>query len=218
MKRVVVCSGGPSKEVVDFKQLPFYTNEAIFIGADRGTLRLLEEGILPNEAIGDFDSLTQEEQNFMKQKVQKVTELQTEKDETDTHIAILAALEYKPDEIIVTGVTGGRLDHYEAALHDICRFQLENPTITFIIQNNQNIIQFLPSGTHTIDFDNHYKYVSFFSFGEHVENMTLQGFMYDVVDEYINVGDAKFTSNELKNRIGTISFTAGICLMIRSSD
>lgn len=218
MKRVVVCSGGPSKEVVDFKQLPFHTDEAIFIGADRGALGLLEAGILPNEAIGDFDSLTQEEQSFMKQKIQKVTELQMEKDETDTHIAILTALEYKPEEVIVTGVTGGRLDHYEAALHDICRFQMENPTIIFTIQNNQNIIQFLPSGTHTISFDNHYKYVSFFSFGEHVKNINLQGFLYDVEDEYINVGNAKFTSNELKDRTGTISFTAGICLMIRSSD
>lgn len=218
MKRVVICSGGPSKEVVDFKQLPFHTDEAIFIGADRGALQLLDEGILPKEAIGDFDSLTQEAQNFLKQQIKKVTELQMEKDETDTHIAILLALEYEPDEIIVTGVTGGRLDHYEAALHDICRFQLENPTISFVIQNNQNIIQFLPSGTHTIDFDSHYKYVSFFSFGEQVENMTLQGFLYDVEDEYINVGNAKFTSNELKDRTGTISFTAGICLMIRSSD
>ena len=61
MKRVVVCSGGPSKEVVDFKQLPFHRDEAIFIGADRGALWLLKEGILPNEAIGDFDSLTTEE-------------------------------------------------------------------------------------------------------------------------------------------------------------
>ena len=63
----------------------------------------------------------------MKTKVQKVTELQSEKDETDTHIAILTALDYKPNEIIVTGITGGRLDHYEAALHDICRLQLKNP-------------------------------------------------------------------------------------------
>lgn len=218
MKRVVVCSGGPSKEVVDFKQLPFHTDEAIFIGADRGALWLLEAGIQPNEAIGDFDSLTQEELNFMKQNVRKITELQMEKDETDTHVAILIGLDYKPDEIILTGVTGGRLDHYEAALHDICRFQLENPTITFAIQNNQNIIRFLPQGTHTINLDNHYKYVSFFSFGKSVENMTLQGFLYDVEDEYINVGNAKFTSNELKDRTGTISFTAGICLMIRSSD
>ncbi|MFJ7824997.1 thiamine diphosphokinase [Psychrobacillus sp. NPDC096623] len=218
MKRVVVCSGGPSKEVVDFKQLSFHSDEAIFIGADRGALWLLEAGILPNEAIGDFDSLTLEEQNFMKKKIKKVIELQMDKDETDTHIAILTALDYKPDEVIVTGVTGGRLDHYEAALHDICHFQLENPTITFAIQNNQNIIQFLTSGTHTINFDSHYKYVSFFSFGEHVKNMKLQGFLYNVEDEYIQVGNAKFTSNELKSQTGTISFTAGICLMIRSSD
>ena len=93
----------------------------------------------------------------MKTKVQKVTELQSEKDETDTHIAILTALDYKPNEVIVTGITGGRLDHYEAALHDICRLQLKNPSIIFSIQNKQNIIQFLPAGTHQINYGDHYK-------------------------------------------------------------
>ena len=60
--------------------------------------------------------------------------------------------------------------------------------------------------------------MSFFSFGEQVENMTLHGFLYNVDKEYMDVGNAKFTSNELKDQTGTISFTAGICLMIRSSD
>ena len=60
MKRVIVCSGGP-KEVVDFKQLPFLEEETIFIGADRGAIHLLSKGIVPDEIIGDFDSLTEEE-------------------------------------------------------------------------------------------------------------------------------------------------------------
>ena len=46
MKRVVICSGGPIEEVVDFKQLPFMKDETIFIGADRGALYLLEKGII----------------------------------------------------------------------------------------------------------------------------------------------------------------------------
>ncbi|WP_144509293.1 thiamine diphosphokinase [Bacillus sp. FJAT-22090] len=218
MTRVIVCSGGPVEEVVDFKQLPFFEEENVFIGADRGALHLLSKGIIPNEIIGDFDSLSENEFRLVKERVSTITILEVEKDETDTYIAIEKALAYKPDEIILTGVTGGRLDHYEAVLHDLCLFQLNNPETLFSIQNNQNIIQFLLPGIHNIKQDAHYKYISFFSFGEKVEKISLKGFLYNVIDEDISVGNAKFTSNELKGRTSTISFRAGICLMIRSSD
>lgn len=218
MKRVIVCSGGPVEEVVDFKQLPFFEDENVYIGADRGALHLLSKGIIPDEIIGDFDSLSEDEFKMVQEQVRTITLLPVEKNETDTHIAIEKALAYKPAEIILTAVTGGRLDHYEAVLHDLCLFQLNNPEILFLIQNDQNIIQFLFPGTHEIEQNTHYKYISFFSFGEKVEDITLRGFLYNVTKENISVGNAKFTSNEHKGRTSTISFKAGICLMIRSSD
>lgn len=218
MKSVIVCSGAPVEEVVDFKQLPLSKEETIFIGADRGAFHLLTNGITPDEIIGDFDSLLEDELDYLKQTVKKMTILQTEKDETDTHLAILRALTYDPDAVILTGVTGGRLDHYEAVMHDMLRFQSINPEIVFYIRNKQNILRFLLPGTHEIERDDYYKYISFFSFGETVEDISLRGFLYEVTEENISIGNAKFTSNEVSGRIGTISFTAGICLMIRSSD
>jgi len=218
MKRVVICSGGPKEEVVDFKQLLFLEDEVFFIGADRGALHLTENGIIPNEIIGDFDSLLDEEFQYLEQKVGKITKLQAEKDETDTHIAVIQALTYKPDQIILTAVTGGRLDHYEAVLHDMFRFQMSNPEVIFSIQNKQNIIRFLLPGTHLIEPNHQYKYISFFSFGEIVEAVWLRGFLYEVTNENIAMGNSKFTSNEVIGRTSNISFTKGICLMIRSSD
>ncbi|TQR20880.1 thiamine diphosphokinase [Psychrobacillus vulpis] len=218
MKSVIVCSGGPVEEVVDFKQLPLSKEDTIFIGADRGALHLLASGITPDEIIGDFDSLLEDEYRFLEQSVDKMTVLQAEKDETDTHIAILRALTYKPDAVILTAVTGGRLDHYEAVLHDMVRFQMKYPEINFYIRNKQNIIRFLLPGKHQIEQDKHFNYISFFSFGETVKNVYLRGFLYEVTNEDISIGNAKFTSNEVSGRNGTISFTAGICLMIRSSD
>ncbi|WP_391121138.1 thiamine diphosphokinase [Psychrobacillus sp. L3] len=218
MKSVIVCAGGPVEEVVDFKQLPFSKEETVFIGADRGALHLLTNGITPNEIIGDFDSLLEEEYQFLKKSVEKMTIMHPEKDETDTHLAILRALTYNPDSVILTAVTGGRLDHYEAVLHDMVRFQREYPEIVFYIRNKQNIIRFLLPGTHEIDQDYYFKYISFFSFGETVEGISLRGFLYEVTEENISIGNAKFTSNQVSGRNGTISITAGICLMIRSSD
>ncbi|WP_313891307.1 thiamine diphosphokinase [Psychrobacillus sp.] len=218
MTRVVVCSGGPIEEVVDFKQLPFSKEKTIFIGADRGALHLLQKGITPDEIIGDFDSLVEEEFHLLERSVEKITRLAVEKNETDTHIAVIKALSYNAETIILTAVTGGRLDHYEAVLHDMFRFQLNYPNTTFYIYNKQNAIRFLLPGTHEIEEDSHYKYISFFSFGEPIEHVVLRDFLYEVTDETISMGNAKFTSNEVSGRTGTISFNAGICLMIRSSD
>lgn len=214
----MICSGGPVEEVVDFEQLPFSKETTIFIGADRGALHLLSNGIIPHEIIGDFDSLELDEFHYLEKTIEKMTVLKAEKDETDTHIAILQGLKYKPNTIILTAVTGGRLDHYEAVLHDMVRFQMQHQDVTFYIRNKQNIIQFFLPGTHEIEPDEHFKYISFFSFGKSVENITLKGFLYEVDQEDISIGNAKFTSNEVSGRIGTISFDAGICLMIRSSD
>ena len=79
---------------------------------------------------------------YLEQKVGNITKLQAEKDETDTDIAVIQALTYKPDQIILTGVTGGRLDHYEAVLHDMFRFQMSNPDVIFSIRNKQNLFDF----------------------------------------------------------------------------
>ena len=35
--------------------------DTVFIGADRGALHLLQNGIVPHEAVGDFDSVSKSE-------------------------------------------------------------------------------------------------------------------------------------------------------------
>ena len=218
MKRVFICSGGPLEEVVDLRQLPFFQEETIFIGADRGAFHLINANIIPNEIIGDFDSITEEELNVLREKITHISILPTDKDETDTHLALLEAMKYNPTEVILTGASGARLDHYQAALHDVYYFQIRYPKVSFYIQNNKNKLQFLLPGTHYIQKQEEYKYISLYPFGEKIENVNLDGFLYNVENEVVNYGNAKFTSNEQVERTSTISFESGICLMIRSSD
>ncbi|MER2007594.1 thiamine diphosphokinase [Psychrobacillus sp. BL-248-WT-3] len=218
MKRVFICAGGPVEEVVDLRQLPFLQEETIFIGADRGAYHLLNADIIPTEIIGDFDSISYKELDTLRKHVTHVSIMPSEKDETDTRLALLEAMKYKPNEVILTGVSGSRLDHYQAALHDVYHFQRLHPEVSFYIQNNKNKLQFLLPGTHKIDQQEEYKYISFYPFGEGLEDVTLDGFLYNVEEEPISYGHAKFTSNEQVERTSTISFKSGICLMIRSSD
>lgn len=216
MKRVVVCASGPVEEIGSLRQ--FLHEETIFIGADRGTLHLLRAGIVPVEAVGDFDSVTSEEYEEIHSQVRKIDAYQAEKNETDTELAVECALSYQPQEVILTGVTGGRLDHMLSALQLLYRSQKKHPHVSFKIYNQHNEMAILLPGEHKIRYDEQLQYVSFFSFGEPVSLLSLRGFKYETVDERLESGMTKFTSNELLQKEGHISFREGICLMVRSSD
>ncbi len=217
MKTVIICAGGPKEELVDFQQLTDL-DEVVYVGADRGALHLLLTGIIPDEAVGDFDSLSQEEYDFVSSKVAGIVPVSADKDETDTDMAITKALEYQPSQIYLTGVTGGRLDHFMAVINSVYRFQSANRQVSFTILNKWNEIFLLTQGKHTLTKNKHFPYISFFAFQGAISHVSLTGMKYDVHNEMIEIGDSRFTSNELLNEEGSISFNSGICLVIRSTD
>lgn len=216
MKRVVICAGGPVEELPDLLALKL--EGTIFIGVDRGSLHLLERGIVPSEAVGDFDSVSESEFAMIQSAVDCVDAFNAEKDETDTELAVTRALSHEPDEIILVGVTGGRLDHFESALHLLYRLQIEYENVSFIVKNANNELSVLKSGTHLLNKIDGLPYVSFFPFGGEVEGISLTGFKYETVNARMEMGTTKFTSNEPIAEVCTISFRKGICLMVRSSD
>ncbi|MBO1911890.1 thiamine diphosphokinase, partial [Microvirga sp. 3-52] len=180
--------------------------ETVFIGADRGAVHLLEKGITPKEAVGDFDSVSIEEYEKIKKAVKNISKFNAEKDETDTELAIERALSYNPEHVLLTGVTGGRLDHSASALHLLYRIQIEYPSISFSIINQTNAMSILLPAVHKLVRENRYPFVSFFSFGRSVTGLTLTGFKYETSEETLELGMTKFTSNETASHICTISF------------
>lgn len=217
MTTAIVVAGGPKEEVV-LDDFLFAHEELYFVGADHGAIVLLENNITPNAAVGDFDSLTEEEWCRIKELVPDIEDYQAEKNETDTELAILKALEITPEQIYITGVTGGRLDHYESNLQTIYRLQKEYLEIPMYIINKTNCLQFLFAGEHQLKEEPFYKYLSFYPFAGNVENMTLRGVKYETTNLAMPIGSGRFTSNEIVNEKATASFTEGCCLMIRSKD
>lgn len=216
MEKVIICAGGPVGELPDLAA--YESDESIFIGVDRGAIHLLDKGIVPVEAVGDFDSVSEAEFSRIKESVERVYSFQSEKDETDTELAMARAIAYHPKEVILTGVTGGRLDHFESALHLLYRIQSEHKDVAFLIRNATNELSLFYPGVHRVKRNAQLPYVSFFPFGSIVEGLTLTGFKYETVNERMELGMTRFTSNEPITEVCTISFRQGICLMVRSSD
>ncbi len=78
--------------------------EDFIIAADAGYEEVLKQGKTPNIVIGDFDSSNIPDDL-------KIIKLQVEKDDTDGQAAIEYAKENNIDEVVLYGVSGGRVDH-----------------------------------------------------------------------------------------------------------
>ena len=82
----------------------------LVIAADSGLAAAQAAGILPDLAVGDFDSLP-DRSALAAMPEGSVLEYPAEKDDTDTELALRAAEERGADWIAIAGGGGGRLDH-----------------------------------------------------------------------------------------------------------
>ncbi|MBT2570231.1 thiamine diphosphokinase [Planococcus sp. ISL-110] len=210
---IILIAGGPAGELPDFSFFP----EALYIGIDSGTLVLLEKGIQPAAAVGDFDSVTFEDYKKIRAALPELERSPSEKDQSDTELGLERAMSHQPVQVILAGVTGGRLDHYMSVLHIMYQYQQKFPATQFVLLNNQNRIRFLSPGTHAVEKDQHFSYVSFYPFAEEVKGLTLSGFKYPVTNETVPFGTTRFVSNELLGH-GSVTIHSGHCLMVESSD
>ena len=77
------------------------------ISADCGYKNAKKLGIVPDFAVGDFDSGSMAELP----RETEIIEVPAEKDFTDTQLAVDVALEHGADHVIIIGGLSGRLDH-----------------------------------------------------------------------------------------------------------
>lgn len=210
---IVITAGGPVEELPDLS----LWKDAEFIGVDAGSLVLLEKGITPVTVVGDFDSVSHADLEKISALYPDLEIAPVDKNETDTELALRKAMEYQPEIVVVTGVTGGRLDHYMSALHAIYFFQLNFPATQFLMLNHQNRIRFLNPGRHVIYRGEDFRFVSFYPFAETVKGFSLTNFKYEVNNESIPFGSTRFISNELSSE-GIVSIEEGSCIMIESRD
>ena len=104
MTKIAIFSGG----MIDSFQVDF----DLFIGVDRGSLFLIEQGIYPDLAIGDFDSVSEEELALVCSQSKEILQAQPEKNDTDLELAVKTAFVRHPQaQVTIFGAFGGRLDY-----------------------------------------------------------------------------------------------------------
>ena len=188
-----------------------------FVGVDGGALRLLDQRLPMEVAIGDFDSVTKEQRDLIHGAANTIVQLPSEKDDTDFEAALLWVKEhYKETPIHVLGSFGGRVDHEISTLWTMMRPDLA-PLIPYVVfEDATNVVNFIQPGTYTIEKMDFTKYLSFISMTP-VENVTLVDVKY-TLDSKSYAYPVALVSNEFTSDKMTISFTKGLILVAQTRD
>ncbi|HEY9578160.1 MAG TPA: thiamine diphosphokinase [Pseudobacillus sp.] len=215
--KFILVAGGPERELPDLQR--FNETDFHWIGVDRGTLYLLDRGIQPQAAFGDFDSISAEEWSFIQKQVEHIHRFPAEKDETDLELALQWTLSFNPEHVTILGATGGRLDHFFGTVSLLTNNKLifQDTEVEILDRLNRLSVCCGPT-VKRVWSDPAYKYFSFFPVTKEVKEFTLDGFKYPLTNHTVQLGSTLYVSNELIGESGTFSFTDGILMVIRSTD
>lgn len=211
MKVIIISGGNPPTQKLLMKEI---TEDTFLIGADSGANCLYDYNIHPDLLVGDFDSIDKKVLNYFKKNNCIIDIYPTEKDYTDTEIAVKKALCMKPNEIVLLGCTGSRIDHLlgNIGMLKIC---LENGVNASVKDENNNIrlIDTSTSLKGTVG-----EIFSVQSYGDEIVGLTIEGAKYPLSDYNLKIGQSITISNEFVTPRVELKFKTGTLMVILSSD
>jgi len=173
------------------------------IGVDRAAYWLISNNIIPDLAIGDFDSTSKQELGVIKERAKSIKIYPRNKNWTDMELA----LKYAKGETVIFGGSGTRLDHTLATLYAL-------KTQVFIDETNR--IQKISKGR-TILKPGGYRYVSIIPITSSII-LSLFGFRYNLTNTKLLRGSTRGISNEISSRQAVIDLFAGKAWVVESND
>ena len=93
--------------------------DAFIIAADSGYAHAIAMGFVPNELVGDMDSITAVDLTDAHDSNILISQFPTDKNLTDTELAIASALVRKSTHITVVSGGGDRFDHVLGMVHSL---------------------------------------------------------------------------------------------------
>lgn len=177
------------------------------IAADGGNDFLKELNVIPDLAVGDFDSADSVPENCL------VIKYNVEKDVTDTAIAVNEGLARGYRRFEIYGGLGGRLDHSIANIQLICELSTRGCDVKLIGKNIT--VTALTDGTLKLPVRKSGT-VSVFSHSDVSSGVTIKGLKYPLTDATLNNMTALGVSNEFVNKPAEITVETGTLLVMWS--
>ena len=210
MKALILTNG----DYGDYSFCQEVSSYDFIICADNGMKHARKLGILPHLIVGDFDSCNPEDISYFKDKGISFLELPTQKDQTDTEVAMETALQKGARVIDVYGGVGSRMDHSLANIQLVYRCLQKDVDMT--LYNSQNIIQMTKQKINLKGEPG--ALVSLIPFTNAVTGVTTSGLAYPLEKSSFVLGDALGVSNYMVGQDASVTIESGVLVVIQSKD
>lgn len=210
--KVLILSNG---DIDDYSKIQEYIkDDSYIICADGGVRHSSYMDITPNLIVGDLDSASNSIVEKFKKVGTQVCTFPTEKDATDTQIAVDRAIDMGASEIVLAGALGDRWDHsyanvmllYRIAQHDIDGYIIDTKNIITI---SNSILKL---------YGERGQLLSLLPFGGEVHIESTSGLKYPIFNKILYMDYPLGVSNVLTSSKAQITIKAGWVLAILAQD
>jgi len=185
------------------------------VAADGGAVRALALGCRPDLVVGDGDSLGEAGLDSFRSAGVPVERAPVAKDESDTELAVAAAVRRGATRLTILGALGGaRLDH---ALANI--WLLAHPALAgreAVVLDDRSRVRLLAGPAAVTLAGRPGDLVTLLPFGADAVGVTTAGLAYPLADEPLRVGPARGLSNSRAGSEARVSLRSGRLLVIET--
>ena len=211
MKSYIFIGGEVDKSALE-SPIP---EDALVIAADSGydNAKMLGYAERCDFVVGDFDST--KERAFCSRA--KIIRVPSEKDETDTQLAINTAIENGYDELYIIGGLSGRLDHTLSNIYLLEALAQEG--IYSSICDGYNRVRYLKERSSLLIQKSEYKYFALLPADREVKGVIVDGAKYPLKNAKLEKSNPSFAiSNEVTENFAMVSTKKGGLFVIESKE
>jgi len=186
------------------------------VAADGGAAVALDLGLFPDLVVGDFDSLDQATLERV-EAICPVRRFPARKDQTDTHLAIEAALQLFPNEaareIVICGALGDRFDHSLGLVLLLAGLAEGSSRVRLVGAGQEGFV--LGPG-HRLELAGRPgDTVSLLPLSPEVTGVATTGLVYPLASATLRWGETLGVSNEMTGTEASVVACAGVLLVTR---
>jgi len=212
--RAVVFANGVIREIHLVKNL--LAERDFIVSADGGLRYIRSLKLMPELVVGDLDSVSCDDIEFLNNNNIEVLRFQSDKDQTDLEIALKELVKRGYKDILVVGALGGRVDQTLANLgliasisNDDVRIEFDDGREHIMLIRDRLLISGKKGDT-----------VSLIPLCSPAKGVTTKGLRYSLADESLLPDQTRGISNLMMGKIAEINITAGtvLCVHTRKKD
>ena len=188
------------------------SSDDFFVAADGGLSQLHSLSIDPHLVVGDLDSISGLDKEWITQSGVEIELAQIEKDESDLELAIISVINRGFSRILIVGGLGNRLDHTLANIFLLSLPLLQNCEVS--LDDGQVAVSLIQKETRIIGKKG--DLISLIPINGPVSGVATEGLYYPLNMETLHPFFTRGISNHLTGERATVKVKSGTLLCIHT--